>query len=342
MRWTGLVLAVLLSACSPGNAAGPDLEIILAEAPAGTLSAYGLFEDAAASRSAKGVVAYDLVNPLFSDHAAKQRFVFVPGGKAAQYDSEDVFDFPVGSVLIKTFVFAPDMRLPEAGAYKLETRLLIRKQNGWAAYPYVWNEDGTQAVYTPVGARRTVETISPDGARLRISYSVPNQNQCKTCHQAGDTLSPLGPKARNLGKKNQLDEWAAAGILEGVPATRPVAPSVYDLSQPLDTRARAWLDINCAHCHKPDGSASNSGLVLSASETDPVKIGIAKRPVAAGRGAGDLFQVIVPGAPDRSILPFRMASVEPGIAMPELGRSVHDPEGLALIREWIAQMEVPE
>jgi uncharacterized repeat protein (TIGR03806 family) len=342
MRWTGLVLAALLSACGPGNAAGPDLEIILAEAPAGTLSAYGLFEDSGASIPAKGVVAYDLVNPLFSDHAAKHRFVFVPGGKAAQYDSEDVFNFPVGSVLIKTFAFAPDMRLPEAGAYKLETRLLIRKQKGWAAYPYVWNEDGTQAVYTPVGARRTVETISPDGARLRISYSVPNQNQCKTCHQAGDKLSPLGPKARNLGKNSQLDEWAAVGILEGVPATRPVAPSVYDLSQPLDVRARAWLDINCAHCHKPDGSASNSGLVLSASETDPVKIGIAKRPVAAGRGAGDLFQVIVPGAPDRSILAFRMASVEPGIAMPELGRSVPDPEGLALIREWIAQMEVPE
>ncbi len=342
MRLAGLVLAALLAACSAGKAAQPDLEMILAGAPAETLSAYGLFEDAGATMPAKGVVAYDLVNPLFSDHAAKHRFVFVPGGKAAQYDAGDVFDFPVGSVLIKTFAFAPDMRQPEAGAYKLETRLLVRKQSGWVAYPYVWNEEGTQAFYTPVGARRTVETIRPDGARLRISYSVPNQNQCKTCHQAGDALSPLGPKARNLGHKGQLDAWAAAGILEGVPAARPLAPSVYDLSQPLEVRARAWLDINCAHCHKPDGSASNSGLVLSATKTDPVKIGIAKRPVAAGRGAGDLSHIIVPGSPDRSILAFRMASIEPGIAMPELGRSVHDPEGLALIREWIAQMEVPE
>ena len=343
MRFAGLVLAglmaALLAACSAGKAAGPDLEVILAEVPAETLSAYGLFADAAAGTPAEGVMAYDLVNPLFSDHAAKHRFVFVPGGKAARYDAENVFDFPVGTVLVKTFAFAPDMRAPDAGAYKVETRLLIHKENGWAAYPYVWNEEGTEAVYAPVGARRAVETISPAGAPLSISYAVPNQNQCKNCHQAGPAISPIGPKARNLGHKGQIEAWAAAGILEGVPATLPAVPSVYDLSQPLEARARAWLDINCAHCHKPDGSASNSGLVLSSTEADPVKLGIGKRPVAAGRGAGDLFQVIVPGAPDRSILAYRMASTEPGVAMPELGRSVHDPEGLALIREWIAGME---
>lgn len=343
MRGVALVLAgllaALLTACSAGKAAGPDLEIILAEAPAETLSAYGLFTDAAADTPANGVIPYDLVNPLFSDHAAKHRFVFVPGGKAAQYDADNVFAFPVGTVLVKTFAFAPDMRAPDAGAYKVETRLLIHKETGWAAYPYVWNEEGTEAVYSPVGARRTVETISPQGAALSINYSVPNQNQCKTCHQAGAAISPIGPKARNLGHKGQIEAWADAGILEGVPDAFPPAPSVYDLSKPLDARARAWLDINCAHCHKPDGSASNSGLVLSATETDPVKIGIGKHPVAAGRGAGNLFQVIVPGAPDRSILAYRMASTEPGVAMPELGRSVHDPEGLALIREWIAGME---
>ena len=346
MRFARLVLAgqmaALLAACSAGKEAGPDLDVIFAEVPAETLSAYGLFADAAAGTPAEGVMAYDLVNPLFSDHAAKHRFVFVPGGKAAQYTEEDVFDFPVGTVLVKTFAFAPDMREPDTGAYKVETRLLIHKENGWAAYPYVWNEEGTEAVYAPVGARRAVETISPAGTPLSISYAVPNQNQCKTCHQAGAAILPIGPKARNLGHKGQIGAWTAAGILEGVPEALPAAPSVYDVSLPLDARARAWLDINCAHCHKPDGSASNSGLVLSSTETDPVKLGIGKRPVAAGRGAGDLFQVIVPGAPDRSILTFRMASTEPGVAMPELGRSVHDPEGLALIRDWIAGMETLE
>lgn len=318
------------------------MSVILDEAPAQNLSDYGLFADMASARPAPGVVPFDLVNPLFSDHAQKQRFVFVPLGAAADYDDTDVFDFPVGTVLVKTFAFAPDMRQPDQGAYRVETRLLIHKASGWSAFAYIWNAGGTEAVYAPIGGRQQIETISPSGAPLSINYSVPNQNQCKTCHQAGDALSPIGPKARNLNHKGQLEDWAERGLLAGLDGAAPAAPAVFDVTLPVEARARAWLDINCAHCHKPDGSASNSGLVLSSTETDPAKLGIGKHPVAAGRGAGTLFQVIVPGAPDRSILAFRMASVEPGVAMPELGRSVPDPEGLALVREWIAEMERPE
>ncbi|MDP3459643.1 MAG: SO2930 family diheme c-type cytochrome [Hyphomonas sp.] len=343
MRFAALLLAALVAglaaACGLARGGGPNMGVILAETPARNLSAYGLFADIRSASPASGVVPYDLVNPLFSDHAEKHRFVFVPGGAAAVYDDTDVFAFPVGTVLVKTFAFAPDMRTPDAGAYRVETRLLIRKESGWAAFPYIWNADGTEAEYAPIGGRRTIETISPSGAPLTINYAVPNQNQCKTCHQAGAAIAPIGPKARNLNHHGQLEDWVARGVLDQLPAGAPAAIAPFDVALPLDARARAWLDINCAHCHKPDGSASNSGLVLSATETDPVKVGIGKRPVAAGRGAGTLFQVIVPGAPDRSILAYRMTSTEPGVAMPELGRSLHDPDGLALVREWIAAME---
>lgn len=342
MRWPALFLAALLLAgCGLGKASGPDLKVILADKPAVNLSDYGLFTDAAASAPNTGVVPYDLVNPLFSDHAAKHRFVFVPGGQSATYAANDVFAFPVGTVLVKTFAFAPDMRAPQTGEYKVETRLLIHKGSGWSAFAYIWNEDGTEAVYSPVGGRRAIATITPAGAPLTVNYAVPNQNQCKTCHQAGDALTPIGPKARNLNHHGQLEAWAALGILDTLPPGAPAAPAMFDVTLPVDARARAWLDINCAHCHKADGSASNSGLFLASTETDLSRVGIGKHPVAAGRGAGTLFQVIVPGAPDRSIMAYRMASVEPGVAMPELGRSVADPEGLALIREWIAQMEKP-
>lgn len=336
------LLAGLLAACSAGGAAdGPDLKVILADTPASVLSDYGLFSDIETAMPAKGVVPFDLVNPLFSDHAAKQRLVFVPEGTHAAYDETDVFTFPVGTVLVKTFSFAPDMRTPEEGAYRVETRLLIHKDSGWTAAAYIWNEAGTEAVYSPVGGRRTIATIGPSGAPLTINYAVPNQNQCKTCHQSGDALLPIGPKARNLNHHGQLEAWLTKGLIDTLPESAPAAPQVYDVSLPVGPRARAWLDINCAHCHKPDGSASNSGLFLASTETEPAKLGIGKHPVAAGRGAGKLFQVIVPGAPDRSIMAFRMASVEPGVAMPELGRSVPDPEGLALIRDWIADMERP-
>ncbi|MCF6220225.1 MAG: hypothetical protein L3J65_03855, partial [Robiginitomaculum sp.] len=117
-------------------------------------------------------------------------------------------------------------------------------------------------------------------------------------------------------------------------------PPAFDTSFGLNDLARAYLDINCAHCHKPDGSASNSGLMLEWGETDPTRIGIGKRPTAAGRGAGGFLTVIVPGDPDNSIMTFRMNSTKAGIAMPELGRTLEHKQGVALIRKWIADFPV--
>ncbi len=334
-----LVFAVLLSACQN---TGPDMEVILADKPAPLLADYGLFSDKIANTPQNRVVAYDLVNPLFTDYAAKHRFIFVPKGKIVRYSSTDAFDFPVGTVLVKTFAYAPDMRQPDIEPYKIETRLLIHKQSGWIAAPYVWNKDQSEARYAPVGARIQIQTIAPDGAGLDFTYGVPNANQCKTCHQSGHDIIPIGPNARNLNHKGQLQSWRRQGLLStgdtGLPTIIP--DPVTALS--LGVRARAYLDINCAHCHKPDGSASNSGLMLEWDETDPVRIGINKNPTAAGRGAGGLRKIIVAGNPDKSILTFRMHSTEAGIAMPELGRTLAHGEGVALIREWIAAMPEDE
>jgi hypothetical protein len=103
-------------------------------------------------------------------------------------------------------------------------------------------------------------------------------------------------------------------------------------------RARAYLEINCAHCHNPAGAAANSGLFLDRRQSDPVALGIGKRPVAAGRGSGGRDFAIAPGDPDASILVYRMESTDPGIAMPELGRATVHVEGVKLLREWIATM----
>jgi hypothetical protein len=106
----------------------------------------------------------------------------------------------------------------------------------------------------------------------------------------------------------------------------------------LDDRAKQYLKVNCGHCHAPQGSASNSGLFLDASARSPVALGIGKRPVAAGRASGDLDFIIAPGRPDQSILVARMESTDPGIAMPELGRSTVHKESVGLLRDWIAAM----
>jgi hypothetical protein len=130
-----------------------------------------------------------------------------------------------------------------------------------------------------------------------------------------------------------------AAIFDRPAALAATMPSWSDIKAgSVDARARAYLDINCAHCHNPTGSASNSGLVLTWDERDPVKLGIGKRPVAAGRGSGGREVSIAPGQPDQSILLYRLKSLEPGISMPELGRSTEHAEASALIEEWIAKM----
>jgi uncharacterized repeat protein (TIGR03806 family) len=335
-----LGLALAMAACSP--TAGVRDGVILAEDPAPKLSDYGLFADASGRTLAEGVVAYDLVNALFSDHASKHRAVYVPKGKSAAYSGDGPFDFPVGSVLIKTFAFAPDMREPAKDERYIETRLLIRKEEGWVAYPYIWNTEQTEAVYSPVGGKKVIQTIAPDGEALSINYAVPNRNQCKECHSRDDEFVVIGPTARNLNHVGphgvaQLADWETRGILTGLPADAPAAPPAQG-EAPLEERARAWLDINCAHCHRAQGGASNSGLFLAWNETNPTGWGIHKRPTAAGRGSGDNLFVIEPGHPEQSILLHRMESVEPGVMMPELGRTVVDPKGVALIRAWIASM----
>ncbi len=322
----------LLAACS--QVSEPDLDVILADKPAKTLAEYGLFADTRGRAPSKGVVKYDLINPLFSDHTDKHRYVFVPNGKQASYTDVDVVAFPVGTVLVKTFAY---------GERYLETRLLIHKADGWDAIPYVWDEAGTEATYAPVGTRIEIEAgLAADGAKA-FTYAVPNKNQCKTCHQNGDAVSPIGPKARNLNHPgphgvNQISDWTKRGMLTGAPDTLPEMAKAFDEAYTLTDQARAYLDINCAHCHKASGSASNSGLWLDWEIEDAVKWGIGKHPTAAGRGSGDALVVIKPGEPERSILAYRMASDEPGVAMPELGRALVHAEGVALIEAWIEDM----
>ncbi len=340
MRFWAVICALFLISCADNPAtSGPDLAVILADKPAKNLSDYGLIKKAEVGfQATSSLHAYELINPLFTDYAAKQRYVFVPEGKKAEAQKDDIVSFPVGTVLVKNFGYAPDMRMPDEGAFLVETRLLIHNEAGWKAYPYVWNKAQTEAIYAPVGKKLNIKTTSPDGTSLDFTYAVPNANQCKTCHQTGHDIIPIGPKARNLNHQGQLQNWVNWGMLAARPQEVSVVPNAFDLTAKLDTRARAYLDINCAHCHKAEGSASNSGLWLDWNETSSVRIGVQKHPTAAGRGAGGFIYVIDPGKPENSILPFRMLSNEAGIAMPELGRSLAHLEGVDLISDWISQM----
>ncbi|MDO8900766.1 MAG: SO2930 family diheme c-type cytochrome [Phenylobacterium sp.] len=342
-------LAALALSGAQEAPSGVRLDVVVAESPAARLSDYGLFQDAGARSPSPRVTPYELTTPLFSDYAVKHRYIFTPDGKSAAYQADGPLEFPVGSVLVKTFAFAPDLRQPTVGERYVETRLLIRKADGWTALAYVWNADQTEAVLKRTGGRLDVSFIDPSGVPQAISYLVPNQNQCKTCHSADGELVPIGPKARNLNRdldygdrtQNQLAAWRRLGHLSGGPhpAEAPRMAAWDDMSEPLEARARAYLDVNCAHCHSPAGMASTSGLYLGVDERRPVHLGVGKSPVAAGRGSGGLAVSIAPGRPDRSIMVYRMASTDPGIMMPELGRALPHKEGTTLVADYIASLQ---
>jgi uncharacterized repeat protein (TIGR03806 family) len=315
-----------------------------------SLSEYGFFTGALAQlQPAANVLPYDLITPLFTDYAHKQRFVYIPEGQQAVYNDSAVLSFPVGTVLIKNFFYYEDERKPEKGRQILETRLLIHEEDGWTALPYVWNKDQTDAFLEPAGETKSVTWRDSKGIKQTISnYQIPNMNQCKGCHIMGKSLMPIGPSARQLnrsypyveGAENQLLKLSKLNKLSRLPdlAKVPRLANWQDASASLDARARAWLDINCGHCHNPKGPASTSGLLLDIYNTDPKALGIMKTPVAAGKGSGGLLYDIVPRQPEKSILVYRLQSTDPGEMMPELGRSVVHREGLELIREWIRQM----
>jgi uncharacterized repeat protein (TIGR03806 family) len=315
------------------------------------LSSYRFFRgDGATQEPNEGVLPYDLTSPLFSDYAAKHRFVWLPPGTTASYSARDSFTFPVGAVLIKTFAYPADFHDPSLGERLVETRLLVRRATGWDPMTYLWNDEQTVAKRRIIGARVPVSWIDLEGAERSVTFQVPNTNQCKECHEEHNgVVGPLGPKARYLNKDheygdgtaNQLEHWSAVGYLQGAPdpETAPRAPVFDDPSTgTVEARARAYLDINCAHCHNPSGLARTSGLYLNIDELTPARYGVCKPPVAAGHGSGDRKVDIVPGNPERSILTFRMESTEPGVAMPELGRQTVHSEALEVVNAWIAEL----
>lgn len=329
-------LALAIFARSGGAASAPAVSdaAIVSQANPPLLSAFGFFGGGADKPNA-ALVGYSLGNPLFSDYAEKQRFIYLPKDAGFRVDRYGRMTFPVGTALIKSFGYRD-----ESGKLKIiETRLLLHREGGWVALPYIWNADGSDAELKLGGTRVPASFTKPSGEKMTISYAVPNKNQCKQCHSDAETIQPIGPVWQNMSFQNEAardklqdrGSFPRNGLFGGALWDDPKAD--------IEKRAFAYLQINCGHCHKPSGSASNSGLFFNNEAGGNVAHGIGKRPTAAGRGSGNFDFVIDPGHPERSILIYRMKSTDPGIAMPELGRStVHD-EGVALLEEWIRAMK---
>lgn len=352
MRLRSLIVVSTIALLGCDRGPGPDVcRDVRSDVTCTKLSGFALFTgDGSAQEPAEGVIPFEPNSALFSDYAFKSRFLYVPPGQTVKYAEDDPFDLPEGSILAKTFWFPADARQPDGDRRIIETRLLIHKPEGWVAMPYVWDEKQREATLQKVGATVDVQWVHTDGQPRQVNYVVPNANQCKECHEDDHrVMHTIGLKARHMNRnhvydgrnENQIDYLSRLGMLKGAPPSS-AAPRLPVWNDPstgtVAERARAWLEINCAHCHNPDGQARTSGLDLQYSVTNMFHLGECKPPVAAGRGSGGRQFNIVPGKPDESILVFRIESTMPDVMMPETGRRLPHKEGIELIRQWISEM----
>ncbi len=312
MNSTPLLAFFIAAAITAGCGAPRNVDPHLDRAYPDRLSGWRLFAVAQETlQPTAGVLPYELNTTLFSDYADKSRTVWMPAGQSASYDGGEVFHFPVGTILTKTFSFRQ-----ESGVYRrIETRLIVRQQSGWVALEYIWNREQTDADLDVSPLPVSVRAADASGNERTIDYSMPNVNQCSVCHDGGsEGAIPLGPTARNLNRGDQLARWVQAGYLTGLPdkANVPRAP-VWDdpATGSASQRARAYLDVNCASCHRPGKKAAKNGLVLRAQDPDPDHRGI------------------------ESIIA-RMETLDPEKKMPLLGHDVVHREAAGLMRDWAA------
>jgi len=301
------------------------------------LSDYGIFQGAAADmRPSAAFVHYELGTTLFSDYAENQRLVKVPAGSRIRVTSDGVTEFPEGTVLAKTFYYHNDKRDPSKGKRIIETRVMVLSGGVWMAGTYLWNAEQTEATLAVRGSTATVQWIDAAGTGRSINYVIPSNNDCATCHNSNKTFSPIGFKARNLNidvtrdgrRMNQLKYLQGKGLMDVPdPAVLSSLPDWQDSSYTLAQRARAYLDVNCAHCHNPNGYCAKANIDLSYAGIDPGNTG-------SSPGNAGINPRNTAGGPDARTLAGIVDFMRKK-RMPLLGTTIVHREGLALIESYV-------
>ncbi len=295
-----------------------------------TLSATGCFNPQNIREPASGVVAYDINSPLWSDGASKERYFAIPDGTQITIESNGQWSFPIGSVLIKTFLL---QNTP------VETRLLVRHQNGeWGGYSYEWNDTGTEAYLLSAGKTKTVSTQE---------WRYPSRAQCMNCHTApnGSPASErvLGLETAQINRDfiypgnliaNQIQTLATVNYFSSNPGSHtnlPQMPNPHS-SENLTDRARAYLHTNCSNCHQPNGPG-RGGMDFRYT-SNWATAGYCNQLPSLGNFGIANARLLKPGVAAESIIPLRMARTDIH-RMPPLGVSITDTQGLGVIQNWI-------
>jgi uncharacterized repeat protein (TIGR03806 family) len=307
------------------------------------------------------VIPYEPISSLFTDYAHKKRFVWIPKGAKATYNGDhNILELPVGSAIIKTFYY--DNVQPANTTKIIETRIMIRKAEGWIFADYVWNDDQTEAYMDLNSSVKNISWRDENNVVRNIEYRIPNEAQCIVCHKSKSYINnvysqiniPIGIKPQNLNKPynygsetvNQLTKWIQLGILENnfnLPTEENTTVNYNDISKPLDKRVRSYFDINCAHCHTENGHCDYRPMRFAFSETlnNSTNMGVCVSTQDMQNFEPALSKIVTPGNIYRSMLYYRLNTIDETYRMPLHGRTLIHDEGVLLVEEWINSLTNP-
>lgn len=259
---------------------------------------------------------YDLVTPLFTDYAHKQRLIALPPDTSMHFIDNGFPEFPNGTLIAKTFYYNEDDRDESLGRTIIETRVLIKTNNEWELGNYTWNEAQTEAVLTTESALVPISFIDEDGETKNVDYVIPSASDCFTCHSNAGNETPIGPKLRTMNMNDQLQNLIDMQYLTGISDVSSIEqlPDWENTSYSREERSRAYFDVNCAHCHSDGGFCETQSSLRLLWETpfDDTNIYTQR------------FSIIN-----------RMQTYQQGFSMPYIGTTFIHAEGFELIQSYL-------
>lgn len=306
------------------------------------VSETGLFTHGSTTSVSPENLSFSPQYPLWSDGAAKRRWIYLPPGTFIDAARADAWEFPPGTRLWKEF---------SLDARRIETRFIERLEDGsWRYATYVWNEDGRDALLAQADGHSSLRL---SGTR---SYSIPSESDCRACHE-GASVPVLGFSALQLSPERDplaphaepahaidvdLHGLISRGLVRNLPQRLVDEPPRILARTPTERAALGYLHGNCGHCHGSSSSGATvpvDALLAQSADSDSADTVLRSLIGADSRfrapGTRHITQLVAPGAADASVLPMRMRSRDPRVQMPPLGTSMPDAEALALIERWI-------
>ncbi|MES2920309.1 MAG: discoidin domain-containing protein [Verrucomicrobiota bacterium] len=320
--------------------------------PPPLLSQTGIFSNLANLTPSSGVIPFNVATPLWSDGAAKQRWIALPNNGSHDTAAEDIafseegnWVFPAGTVLIKHFEIGTNLNDPSQ-IKRLETRLIVCTANGGKyGVTYKWNAAGTDATLLTTGVGEDYNVIQIGGGTVTQHWDYPSRADCLQCHN-NTSGQALGVRTASLAMDfhygstnrtaNQLLTFNSLGMFDRTLTTTELenfieSRAIDDTSAPLEHRVRSYLASNCSHCHQPGGTVPYFDARLG---TPLIQQGLINGAIQ-GHFVLENGRYLKPGDPALSAVHVRLGSVGNGAAMPPLAKNIVDQEAVDLLTQYI-------